>query len=78
MAIAGPKDRGFSYVEAWMCGVQSAVLFALIEYGFILALHKYGQINKLNIGKMVKIVDTVSIFFALITFVTFYVFFWHV
>lgn len=81
MAIEAPNDRGFSKVEAWMCGVQFAVMFALVEYGVILALHKYYRMiieaNKMNTGKVVKMIDTFSMFFSLISFVSFYIVFWH-
>ena len=80
MAIEAPNDRGFSKVEAWMCGVQSAVMFALVEYGVILTLHKYRMIidinGKMNTEKVIKMIDTFSLFFSMISFVSFYIVFW--
>ena len=79
MAIDAPSDRGFSKVEAWMCGVQGMVIFGLLEYGLILGLHKYGihDHGKMNTEKVIKMIDTFSMFFSLVSFVFFYIVFWH-
>ncbi len=37
----GPINRGFSYIEIWISGVQTTLLLAIVEYGFILAVKKY-------------------------------------
>ena len=36
--MAAPKSRGFSYIELWFVGVQVPIVFALLEYGIILAI----------------------------------------
>ena len=40
-SVKGPINRGFSYIEIWMTGVQTTLLMAIIEYGAILAVKKY-------------------------------------
>ena len=36
-AMEAPPNRGFSYAEVWMVGVQVPILVALIEYAYILS-----------------------------------------
>ena len=43
--VEAPKDRGFSYIEVWMVGIQLTIFVALFEYAFILALNR-------NVSKM--------------------------
>jgi hypothetical protein len=33
---ASPKDRSFGFIELWIVGCQSCILFAMTEYGIIL------------------------------------------
>ena len=40
--VKAPPGRGFSYIELWYIGVQIPILFALLDYGIILAINKYG------------------------------------
>ena len=47
-----PKARGFSYIEQWFVGVQVPIVFALLEYGIILAIMRKKDNNTLiNLGK---------------------------
>ena len=39
-SVEAPQDRGFSYIELWMVGMQLPILLAIIEYGIILAFTK--------------------------------------
>ena len=41
--VEAPASRGFSYIEKWYIGVQIPILFALLEYGVILAIIKYNK-----------------------------------
>ena len=43
--VEAPKNRGFSYIEVWMVGIQATILVALFEYALILALNR-------NVSKM--------------------------
>ena len=40
-SINAPSSRGFSYIEAWIVGSQTPIIFALAEYGVILLVTKY-------------------------------------
>ena len=40
-SVNAPPNRGFSYIEVWMVGVQVPILVGILEYGIILALKKY-------------------------------------
>ena len=42
-AVNAPLKRGFSYIEVWIIGSQGVILFAIIEYGFVLAWKKFDQ-----------------------------------
>ena len=39
--VKAPANRGFSYIEIWMIGVQIPILVAIFEYAIILAMKKY-------------------------------------
>lgn len=40
-SLTAPQQRGFSYIEIWMTGIQFTILLALMEYGIVLALIKF-------------------------------------
>ena len=40
-----PPERGFSYIELWMVGMQLPICVALVEYSLILGLKKYWKKN---------------------------------
>ena len=42
-SLKAPQKRGFSYIEIWVLGTQGTILFAIIEYGIVLAWKKYGK-----------------------------------
>ena len=54
-SIKAPEFRGFGQLEVWYFGIQIAILFANLEYGFLLVAMKYvGQHTKVEIkGKHV-------------------------
>ena len=39
-AIEAPEDRGISFLEIWMLGTHFPILFAILEYGLVLAFEK--------------------------------------
>ena len=39
--LKAPSTRGFSYIETWMLGTQAVIIFAILEYGILLAWKKY-------------------------------------
>jgi len=45
-SVKGPMNRGFSYIEIWMGGVQALMLVAIIEYGILLTMKKYKKMKK--------------------------------
>ena len=66
-SVEAPLKRGFSFIEMWGIGVQVPILFAIIEYGFILSILKYGNPNgdhdkKADIKKLIDKVDMLSFF----------------
>ena len=40
-SVKAPANRGFSYIEIWMIGVQIPILLGILEYAILLALKKY-------------------------------------
>ena len=42
-SVAAPVQRGFSYIEIWMLGIQIPILVGVFEYGILLAMKKYYQ-----------------------------------
>ena len=51
ISVEGPRQRGFSYIEIWMVGMQVPILMAVIEYGIILAMKNQGT-KRLNLRKV--------------------------
>ena len=51
-SVSAPPERGFSYIELWMTGMQLTIIVALVEYGMILGLKKF---FKQKICKNVKV-----------------------
>ena len=78
--VKGPSDREFGYLDMWYIGVQVPILFALLEYGLILAVLKYkegheeivlwGKARKIN--DMLKKVDLVSFCLNVTLILSFY------
>ena len=44
--MKAPAERGFSYIEIWMIGIQIPILTGLIEYGVLLSFKKYSSVDK--------------------------------
>ncbi len=40
-SVKAPPNRGFSYIEKWMCAVQVSILMAIMEYGYVLSKLKF-------------------------------------
>ena len=78
--VKAPSDREFGYLDMWYIGVQVPILFALLEYGLILAVLKYkegheeivlwGKARKIN--DMLKKVDLVSFCLNVTLILSFY------
>ena len=81
-SVEAPPNRGYGYLEKWYIGVQVPILFALLEYGLILAVLKYkdghqeivlwGNVWKIN--DVLKKVDLKS-FCLSVTLLTFTIIF---
>ena len=57
-SVKGPINRGFSYIEIWMSGVQITLLLAIVEYGVILAIKKYHRPQ--NSSKTIHVISANS------------------
>ena len=57
-----PSTRGISYMDIWFIGSIVPVVFAIIEYGILLAILKYGNGYRVNI----LLIDKVAFFVSLI------------
>ena len=72
-SVDAPKFRGFGFIERWYIGVQTPIIFAILEYGFLLMVLKYKDQNaKIKVGgkktsleKLMKTIDILSFFLAL-------------
>ena len=47
-SVEAPPNRGFSSIEIWFIGIQSPILFAILEYGILLAIMKLQPGKKMN------------------------------
>ena len=70
-SVNAPFNRGFSYIEIWMIGVQSPIIWAIFEYGFLLGWKKFHFScchQKTNKGKFINHVDTIPNFWTILWF----------
>ena len=60
-SVSAPPERGFSYIELWMLGMQLTIIVALVEYGMILGSKKFfRKKNFTNIKVFVNRKNTIS------------------
>ena len=76
-SVKGPTNRGFSYIEIWMTGVQISMLMAIIEYGIILAIRKDKKISN-DIDEICRKMDFFTFFGSLTFIVLFNIVYWVV
>ena len=77
--VEAPSKRDFGYLDIWYIGVQVPILFALSEYGLILAALKYTEVHQeivlwgkaTKINHLLKILDFVSFCLNLTLILTF-------
>ena len=88
-SVKAPEDRGFSYIEVWMTGIQIMILLAIFEYGIALTLMKYYKKPKVNESKMdgtdqndiknfINFMDKITLFLASSFFILFVCVYWIV
>ena len=91
-SLKAPEKRGFSYIEVWVLGTQGIILFAIVEYGLVLAWKKYGAEIETKVSKMdsdgkwkeprmtkneyINVIDMFSFIFSLALFLCFNTFYW--
>ena len=52
-SVTAPTQRGFSFIEIWMIGVQIPILTGVVEYGILLAMKKYHKVEMNSVSKTV-------------------------
>ena len=78
-SVDAPPKRGFSSVEIWFAGTQTAILLAILEYGVILGMKKLGKkiaIRGISL-KHYKMLDTFTFTLALVYLFVFNFFYWY-
>lgn len=82
-SVDAPRNRGFSTIETWFVGTLAPILFALVEYGLVLALLKYGDcIADIceSIGfsskSLMKFIDFISLILTVAYIICFSMYFW--
>ena len=53
-SVKAPAQRGLSYIEIWMLGIQIPILVGIFEYGILLAMKKYHQFEPGMLRYMMK------------------------
>ena len=78
-SVQAPSSGEFSYIEIWYIGIQIPIVFALLEYGIMLAALKYtgtetesklpSHHEGMTVIRVCKVIDLISFFlsFAFIT-----------
>ena len=39
-SVKAPSERGFSYIEIWLLGIQIPIILAIVEYGILLTMKR--------------------------------------
>ena len=84
-SVNAPKTRGFSYIEMWFVGVQIPIVWALLEYGIILAvIRNKDNSPKIKLGNkqyylknMISVMDQICFVISIIYFCGFNYFYWN-
>ena len=83
-SIKAPVDRGFSFIEIWMIGIYYQILFAIIEYAYLMAKNRnkvmemYPNVEQDRIKEQSKKLDQKAIIFSLIYFILFQCTYWSI
>ena len=87
-SVEAPDDRGFSFIEIWMVGVEITMLLAIFEYITILVMKRRLKLKNVGLtdiqgvdqGKtseeMFKTIDELTTIGSAIFFLTFNVCYW--
>lgn len=73
-SVEAPSSGEFSYIELWYIGIQIPIVFALLEYGIMLAALKYRGTEiepkhlpeGTTVGGLCKVIDLISFFLSFI------------
>ena len=68
-SLDAPSNRGFSYVDFWFAGIQSTIIFGILEFGSILCFRKMMafQHNRIDDSKL-QHVDFCAFMFSFFSF----------
>ena len=44
-SVQGPENRGFSYIEVWMVGLQIPMIIGIMEYALLLTKRRYKTVS---------------------------------
>ena len=70
-----PTNRGFSYIEVWIIGVQLCILMAVFEYAILLTLKRLKTPCKSD-EKLVQIIDVITLIISATFFSLFNIIYW--
>ena len=73
-SIEAPQKRGFSYIEIWFVGIQAPIFLAILEYGILLGIKKFGPHKE----SFFKNVDLFSLILSTLYLLVFNGFYWLV
>ena len=73
-SIKAPESRGFSYIELWFIGAQVPIVWALLEYGIILAILRRKESKSMT--KSIYRADQFSFMASMFYFCIFNYYYW--
>ena len=85
-SVDAPPNRGFSYIELWMVGMQLPIIVAIVEYIVILGLTRYLKYKdtsriyatenfKRNLD-WILYVDVITFTVSIVYYVMFFIIYW--
>ena len=77
--VSAPKDRGFSFIEIWMVGIQITILLALFEYAVVLVLKRRNKNLDAGAGDAsIKSMDKYTELASMVFFFIFNICYWTI
>ena len=84
-SVNAPKDRGLSFIEMWILGIDFQILAAIIEYSYVIlqkrkrvSVRFSNPVEDTNHESKLRMIDRFALIASFAYFITFQAIFWLV
>ena len=82
-SVNAPKDRGLSFIEMWILGIDFQILAAIIEYSYVIlqkrkrvSVMDYDSVEDTDYDSKLRMIDRYSLIASFAYFIMFQTIFW--